>query len=458
MSPLIVFSHLRWNFVFQRPQHLMSRLAADHRVIFIEEPILDANGPARVEARFEAADDGAEVEVLVPFTPVAAPGFDDAQLTVLLPLLEREIARREIVAPLVWLYTPMALPLIASLGPRALIYDCMDELSAFRYAPAQLRQRERALMASADLVLCGGPSLYAAREGLHPNLHCLPSAVDPAHFAPPTARPVGGDAADVGRDGEGEGEGESEGAGEYAGAGEGEADGDPLAARAAELQGDLARPRLGYFGVIDERMDLELVAALADARPDWQIVMVGPVVKIDAASLPRRPNIRWLGMQSYAQLPQLLAGWDLCLMPFALNESTRFISPTKTLEYLAGGKPVVSTAIHDVISLYGGAVRIGRDAAGFIAACDAVLYESPQMHASWQKAAAAVVAAGTWEVAAGRVRGWLAALPAAALPSAPTATVPARTAPDKRGPDPIAPDRTASSPSVPATPSVRRAA
>ena len=402
MSPLIVFSHLRWSFVFQRPQHLMSRLTVDRRVIFIEEPLRDVNGPPRVESRWEGVR-GAEVEVLVPFTPVDAPGFDDAQLSVLLPLLERELARREIVDPLVWLYTPMALPLIASLGPSALIYDCMDELSAFRYAPAQLRQRERALMASADLVLCGGPSLYEAREGLHPNLHCLPSAVDPAHFAPPAPQASG----------------------DGASAGEAGVDGEvhALAARAIELQGGLAPPRLGYFGVIDERMDLDLVAALADARPDWQIVMVGPVVKIDEAALPRRPNLSWLGMQSYAQLPSLLAGWDLCLMPFALNESTRYISPTKTLEYLAGGKPVVSTAIRDVISLYGSAVRIGRDTAGFIAACDAVLYESPQMHANWQKAAAAVVAAGTWDVAADRVRGWLAALPAA-RPNAPAATVP----------------------------------
>lgn len=374
MSPLIVFSHLRWNFVFQRPQHLMSRLSADRRVLFIEEPVFEADTPPRIEARWEGVR-GFEVEVLVPFTPVDAPGFDDAQLAVLLPLLAREFARRDVADPLVWLYTPMALPLVANLRPRALIYDCMDELSAFRHAPAQLRQREIALMACADLVLCGGPSLYQARVGQHPNLHCLPSAVDPGHFAPESLR-----------------------------------DDDLLALRAVELQGGMPRPRLGYFGVIDERMDLELVAALALARPDWQIVMVGPVVKIDETSLPQYPNLHWIGLQSYALLPHLLAGWDLCLMPFALNESTRFISPTKTLEYLAGGKPVVSTAIRDVISLYSGAVRFGRDAPGFIAACDAVLYETPAVHTTWRRAAAAAVEAGTWDVAARRVRGWLADL------------------------------------------------
>ncbi|MET0209103.1 MAG: glycosyltransferase, partial [Burkholderiaceae bacterium] len=353
----------------------MSRLAADHRVIFIEEPILDAEGPPRVECRMEGGPGGTQVEVMVPYTPIAAPGFDDAQLPVLLPLLEGALAQRGVIDPLVWLYTPMALPLIANLSPRAVIYDCMDELSAFRFAPAQLRQRENALMGMADLVLCGGPSLYEARVGLHPNLHCLPSAVDPVHFSAPRPR---GD--------------------------------DPLGARAFELQGDLPRPRVGYFGVIDERMDLALVGEMAQARPDWQFIMVGPVVKIDEAALPRAPNVHWLGMQSYAQLPHLLAGWDVCLMPFALNDSTRFISPTKTLEYLAGGKPVVSTEVRDVVSLYGSVVRFGVDAPAFIAACEAIFTESEASRAEWQAAAGGVVTAGTWEVAAHRVRRWLAAI------------------------------------------------
>ena len=257
---LLVFSHLRWDFVFQRPQHLMSRLASEYRVIFIEEPVHDPAGPPRVESR-RVGPEG-RIEVLVPFSPVAAPGFDDAHLPLTLPLLERELAQREVRDYLVWLYTPMALPWIRGMHPRALVYDCMDELSAFKQAPAQLRQREAALMASADLVLCGGPALYAARHGQHANLHCLPSAVDAAHFAPPRT----------------------------------DAD-HPLAVRAEELQGGIARPRLGFFGVIDERMDLPLLAAIADARPNWQLLMVGPVVKISERDLPRRDNLLWLGMQ-----------------------------------------------------------------------------------------------------------------------------------------------------------------
>lgn len=379
---LLVFSHLRWDFVFQRPQHLMTRLANDYRVLFIEEPQHDPAGPPRVESR--RVGPGGAIEVLVPVTPVAAPGFDDAQLPLLLPLIERELAQREVRDYAVWMYTPMALPLIAGMQPRALVYDCMDELSAFKHAPAQLRQRESALMASADLVLCGGPALYAARHGQHPELHCLPSAVDAAHFAPPRTAPD-----------------------------------DPLALRAQAVQGHIPRPRLGFFGVIDERMDLALVDAIAAARPDWQLAMVGPVVKISEADLPRRPNLHWLGMQRYELLPHLLAGWDVCLMPFALNESTRFISPTKTLEYLAGGKPVVSTPIRDVVGLYGDVVRIGRDALEFVAACEELLQEDAASREYWHGSAAAVVAAASWDAAAGRARDWLAAVLRPVAPGAP---------------------------------------
>ncbi|MDH0868159.1 glycosyltransferase [Mitsuaria sp. GD03876] len=381
-SHLLVFSHLRWDFVFQRPQHLMTRLSEDHRVIFIEEPVHDPAGPPRIESR-RVGPEG-RIEVLVPFTPVAAPGFDDAHLPLTLPLIERELAERGVRDYLVWLYTPMALPFIAGMQPRALVYDCMDELSAFKQAPVQLRQREQALMAAADLVLCGGPALYEARHGQHPHLHCLPSAVDAAHFARPSTGPD-----------------------------------HPLAVRARELQGHVPHPRLGFFGVIDERMDLGLVAAVADARPDWQLVMVGPVVKISERDLPQRPNIHWLGMQRYELLPYLLAGWDLCLMPFALNDATRFISPTKTLEYLAGDKPVVSTAIRDVVGLYGDVVRIGKDAPSFIDACEEVLLEDAASREYWHAGAAAVVQASSWEAGAERVRGWLAEVTRPAMPDAP---------------------------------------
>ena len=338
MPTLLVFSHLRWGFVFQRPQQLLSRLARDHRVVFVEEPVA-GEGPPRLEAR--QAMPG--VEVLVPTTPVQAPGFADEQLAVLGPLVQQWLAAEGIAQPIVWFYTPMALPLLAQLSPAAVVYDCMDELSAFRGAPPALRQREAALIQRADLVLTGGPSLYEARRDQHPSVHCLPSAVDPAHFSPARLLPNSAEA-EVTR----------------------------------QLHTGIATPRLGFYGVIDERLDIDLVQAVAQARPDWQLVMVGPVVKIDPASLPRLPNIHWLGMQPYAVLPYLVAAWDVCLLPFALNESTRFISPTKTLEYMAGEKPVVSTAVHDVQVLYGDVVRVAHSTPQFIAACEAALNETDE--------------------------------------------------------------------------------
>jgi glycosyltransferase involved in cell wall biosynthesis len=361
--PLIVFSHLRWGFVFQRPQHLLTRLAKDFDVVFVEEPVhTDA------EPHLACVVQAHGVEVVTPHTRVQASGFHDDQLATLKALLADFTAERGIVQPLVWLYTPMALPLVADLDPLAVVYDCMDDLASFKFAPRQLVQREAALMKMADLVLTGGPSLYEARKDRHPNIHCLPSAVDAQHFS---AARLAADSPEA------------------------------LAARA--LHEGLPRPRLGFFGVIDERLDLELVAGIADRRPDWQVVMVGPVVKIDPAALPQRPNIRWLGMQGYERLPYLQSQWDVCLLPFALNEATRFISPTKTLEYLAGGKPVVSTPIHDVVSLYGTAVRIAADADGFVAAVQEAFDEAPRSRAERAVRAQALVDGCTWNGTAGLV-------------------------------------------------------
>ena len=287
---------------------------------------------------------------------------DDDQLSLLKPLLSDWLAGSDIVDYAVWFYTPMALPLLNGLTPRAVIYDCMDELSAFKGAPKQMRQRESALMKRADLVLTGGPSLYEAKRSLHPNVLCLPSAVDAAHYAPDRAARFP----------------------------------DRLA-RAAGLQGALPAPRFGFFGVIDERLDLDLVAALADADPAWQIVMAGPVVKIDPAQLPRRDNLHWLGQQPYEILPQLVAGWDVCLMPFALNESTRFISPTKTLEYMAAGKLVVSTPIRDVVTMFGDLVSIVGDAGELVRACRKAIAETPAMRRQRQAAMAERVADYAWD-------------------------------------------------------------
>ncbi|HEV7912480.1 MAG TPA: glycosyltransferase, partial [Albitalea sp.] len=315
---LIVFSHLRWDFVWQRPQHVLSRLARHHPVLFVEEPVR-SEGPPRLE-RIAASP---QLEVLRPHTANAGPGFADDQMAAIREMLATHLQQQGITEYAVWFYTPMALPLLEGLCPQAVVYDCMDELSAFKNAPAPLRERETQLLQRADVVFTGGPSLYDAKRSRHPNVLCLPSAVDAEHYSPARA------SVDA-----------------------------PAMQRAQALQSGIAHPRLGFFGVIDERLDIGLIDDLASAHPDWQMVMVGPVVKISPDQLPRRPNIHWLGQQPYGLLPQLVAGWDVCLLPFALNESTRFISPTKTLEYMAAQKPVVSTPVRDVCVLYGDHVRI----------------------------------------------------------------------------------------------------
>jgi Glycosyl transferases group 1 len=326
---VICLSHLRWDFVFQRPQHLLSRCARDRRVFFVEEPMNGVDYPT-----LEVREAHPGVHVAVPRLP---EGLDDEQrVSIQRRLLGEMVRRHSIDEYVLWYYTPMAVPFTRHLTPRAVVYDCMDELSAFAGAHEKIREHEAELFRRSHLVLTGGHSLYEAKKSRHHNIHPLPSSVDVAHFA--RARKPHPEPAD---------------------------------------QAAIGRPRLGFFGVIDERMDLALLAEVARARPSYQIVLLGPVVKIDPKSLPRLPNIHYLGKKAYDELPAYLAGWDVALLPFARNEATRFISPTKTPEYLAACKPVVSTSIRDVVRPYGelGLVRIADTPQGFVDAIDACLAE-----------------------------------------------------------------------------------
>ena len=331
-ADLVCLSHLRWNFVFQRPQHLMSRYAKARRVFFVEEPLFNDEAEPRVTIE---SHDG--VTVVVPHLPKS---FSHEQsILAQRAVLDQLIDSHAIASFVLWYYTPLALKFSDHLKPAATVYDCMDELSAFKNAPAELVLLEQALLRRADLVFTGGQSLYEAKKHRHRNIHAMPSSVDVAHFA--TARKIEVDPAD---------------------------------------QRAIAKPRLGFFGVLDERLDVPLLKGVAEARPDWQLVLIGPVVKIDPAELPRLPNIHYLGPKDYAELPHYIAGWDLALLLFARNEATRFISPTKTPEYLAAGKPVVSTSIRDVVSPYGDRdlVRIADSVPDFVRACEAALSEPPE--------------------------------------------------------------------------------
>lgn len=329
LPDLVVLSHLRWGFVLQRPQHLMTRFARSRRVFFVEEPMFH-DGPPRMEVTEQAPN----VFVAVPWLPHHQSG--EQIVAEQRRLLDELVEARRVHHPIVWFYTPMAMPFARHLSASAVVWDCMDELSHFAFAPRELLDFERELLAHADLVFTGGVSLWEAKRDRHHSVHAFPSSVDAEHFAKARG---------------------------------------PM--RDPDDQAALGRPRLGFYGVVDERFDTELVAALADARPDWSVVVVGPVAKIDPQSLPQRENLRWIGQRGYADLPAYLAGWDVAIMPFALNDATKYISPTKTLEFLAGGKPVVSTAIRDVVRPYGddGIVRIAGTASEFVAACEAALAE-----------------------------------------------------------------------------------
>jgi glycosyltransferase involved in cell wall biosynthesis len=326
---LVCFSHLRWNFVHQRPQHLLTRAARERDVFFIEEALHEGE-----QVALETYVDPSGVHVVVPHLPGVIPA--DSARSILRAMLAHFLKAEGLDDAVLWYYTPMALDWAPPLRGAAVVYDCMDELALFRGAPPELGAREEELLARADVVFTGGHALYEHKRSRHPNMHPFPSSVDVPHFA--QARASMAPAAD---------------------------------------QVSIPGPRAGYFGVIDERMDIELLARVADLRPEVHFVMVGPVVKIDPRDLPQRPNIHWLGGKSYAELPRYLAGWDVALLPFARNDSTRFISPTKTPEYLAAGRPVVSTSIRDVVRPYAelGLARIADTPQAFAAAIDAALAE-----------------------------------------------------------------------------------
>ncbi len=352
---IVCVSHLRWDFVFQRPQHLLTRAAREGRVWYIEEPVF-GDGPARLEVT--ARDAG--LHVVVPRLP---PGFEPGAQTALQRELIGELIRTQAGPDFVlWYYTPMALPFMHHLRAAAVVYDCMDELSGFAGAPKQLRDLESALFDDADVVFTGGHSLYEAKRQRHANVHAFPSSVDVAHFA--RARRHAFDPAD---------------------------------------QASIPRARLGFYGVIDERMDYELIEGVAAARPDWHLVMIGPTAKIDPGSLPRAANIHYLGPKTYPELPAYVGGWDVAILPFARNDATRFISPTKTPEYLAAGKPVVSTSIRDVIRPYGqqGLARIADSVRDFVGAVESALKDDLVERV---KAADAFLANMSWDGTWARMR------------------------------------------------------
>ncbi len=354
MLDVVCLSHLRWGFVYQRPNHLMSRCARRRRVFFVEEPVFGDGSPRLVTREVER-----NLTVATPHLPSAPSGDVACMSCAHRALVDGMLARFAIDRPLLWYYTPMALEHAGHVRSAGVVFDCMDELAAFHGAPPRIREYERELFRRADVVFTGGQSLHDVKRGQHGNVHLFTSSVDAAHFK----RARAGDLA------------------------------------VPDDQRRIGRPRLGYFGVIDERIDRDLVARIADSRPDWNVVMVGPVVKIDPAELPRRPNVHYLGPKGYDELPAYIAGWDVAIMPFSINDATRYISPTKTLEYLAAGRPVVSTPIRDVVKPYGeaGVVRVAAAGAFVDAVGEALAEAGSDAAAARQAHADALIDATSWD-------------------------------------------------------------
>jgi len=347
-TDLICFSHLRWNFVYQRPQHLMSRFAKERRVFFFEEPVYDA--PSQYNEIFDDPKTG-----ICVVTPHITSDTTDVNKA-LHHLLDMFMVSMKIKTYVTWYYTPLSLAFSDHLKPALLVYDCMDELSSFKFASPELKTWEKKLFAKADIVFTGGMHLYEAKKQFHSNIFGIPSGIDVDHFI--QARKFIKDPVD---------------------------------------QALIPHPRIGFYGVVDERFNIELLRSVAEQRPDWHFIVIGPIAKIDPAILPTNKNIHFIGMRDYKELPVYLAGWDVAMMPFELNEATKYISPTKTPEFLAAGKPVVSTSVHDVVHPYADkkVVSIADTPNEFISAIDQ--YLNTERSKSWQKDVDALLQTMSWD-------------------------------------------------------------
>ncbi len=352
---LLVFSHLRWLFVTQRPQHLLRRAARTRTVFYWEEPVwhdpANATVPAGGSLEIAQVEDAPHVVVVTPQLL-----WNEDSSAIVRRLLDAFLAERQVTRFDAWFYTPMALDFAAHLTPEVTVFDAMDELSAFAGAPADLLERERELFDRADVVFTGGRSLFEHKRTQHGNVHAFPSSIEPEHFRQAL-----------------------------------------LPQKEPADQAGIAHPRVGFYGVLDERFDRELMREVARLRPEMHFVLLGPVAKLDWRELPQAENLHYLGSKGYSELPAYLAGWDAAMLPFAMNASTRFISPTKTPEYLAAGKRVVSTPIHDVVHDYGepGLVEIAATASEFAAALDRAL--AAPGDAVWQSRVRRKLAQSTWD-------------------------------------------------------------
>ena len=357
LPPLLAYSHHRWESVEPRPRNVLSRLAGSRRVLFIEEPI----GGAAADAWDRVARDR-NLTICRPRLRGTVQGFALEVHERLAGLLEALVTVEGIGRHTAWLTTPLAYPPARTLAPDVIVYDCMENLAARRDAPCEVGELEERLLRHADLVLTGGSSLHRACRERHPNVHCVPNSLDVTHFRRGrTGQPT---------------------ADEYA---------------------DVPRPRLGYCGVLDERIDFELLSAVAAERPTWSISLVGPLDGVDAADLPRRPNLRYVGARLFAELPRHVAAWDLSLLPWRLDETTRAMGATAALEAMAAEHPIVVTPVRDVVEAYEDIVHVAEGAEAFIAACERALAATAAERATRTARMRSVLATTSWDHTARRI-------------------------------------------------------
>jgi glycosyltransferase involved in cell wall biosynthesis len=360
--PILVHCHLRWDFVWQRPQQIFSRLAAHHPILFTEEPMWEDGEP-----HVEVNETYANIFRLIPVLPPKYSTSVDAQCEAVLPMLRSALSKcpGRFESPIQWFYSPLTAPsFLGQFGAATVVYDCMDELANFRFAAPDMSHREQFLLSRADVVFTGGHHLFESKSRHHPNVHFFGCGVDVDHYSKAAVAETA------------------------------------VPAAVANLPG----PIFGYFGVIDERLDYDLLTHLAKRRPEASIVMIGPLAKIERHVLPSLPNIHWLGQQAYADLPAFLKAFDVCLMPFALNEATQYINPTKTLEYMASGKPIVSTAIPDVVRNFTPIVDVARSHEEFVLAVDRA-HRCP--NADFIAQGMERVNAASWETTVSAMRGYV---------------------------------------------------
>lgn len=336
---MIVFCHLRWDFVYQRPQHLISRLSQKFKILVVEEPI----------GKRADADNKPEIREISASLHIMRPKIEHLQelgnyLKKHLKLNQYRIA---------WFYSAAFSSVLDEINFETVVYDCMDELSLFKGASPELIKQEEYLLSAADVVFTGGKSLYESKKVKHHHVYCFPSSIDAAHFSKALEENL---------------------------------------PKPEDLE-IIENPIIGYFGVIDERIDLALIEKTAQQLPSYAFVMIGPICKIGEEDLPQAENIYYLGMKSYEELPYYLRYFDFAMMPFALNDATKFISPTKTLEYMAAMKPIVSTKIKDVVRDYSNSINLIENSEDFVNAIRSpmtdyeVEYEKILENTSWDKTA-----------------------------------------------------------------------